>query len=155
MTTDLLSPIIAAAVDKLMSTAGASGYFERCQAFEPKSNPGTGLTFATWINDLLPIPLHSGLDATSIRVHMTCRVYSSMLADPQDEIDTKLAQASSYLLTQLTADFGIDGAYIDLLGAYGDALGTNLGYVELDESVFRIADTLVPFICADVFDQGE
>lgn len=155
MAEDRLSPIIAAAVDKLMSTAGASGYFDRCQAYEPKSNPGTGLTFATWIGQLTPIALHSGLDVTSMRMPMMCRVYSSMLADPQDEIDTKLAQASSYLLTQLTADFGIDGAYIDLLGSYGDALGTDLGYVELDESVFRIADTIVPFICGDVFDQGE
>lgn len=154
MAEDRLSPIITDAVNKLASTAGASGYFEGgVLTHEPKSGPGPGLTFATWIGEIKPIAERSGLAVTSVRVPMVCRIYRAMLTEPQDEIDTKLAVASAYLLTQLTADFGITGAYIDLEGAYGEPLGTDLGYVELDDNNYRIADTIVPFIADDVFDQ--
>lgn len=155
MAEDRLAPIIRAAVNKVVSVAGASGYFDRVQAYEPKSNPGPGLTFATWIDRIRPIALQSGLDVTSARLEMTCRAYLSMLSDPQDEIDTTLSVASSYLLTQFTAAFNIEGtdAYVDLLGSYGDGLGTDLGYVELDDAMFRIADTFTPVIAPDVFDQ--
>jgi hypothetical protein len=153
--TDRLSPIVVEAVNKLMSVAAASGYFDSVQSYEPKSNPGPGLTFATWVNQIRPIALQSGLAVTSARVPMTCRAYLPMLADPQGGIDTRLAVASNCLLAELTGAFTLTGGYIDLLGAYGDGLGTDLGYVELDDAMFRIADTLVPFICPDVFDQGE
>jgi hypothetical protein len=86
---------------------------------------------------------------------MMGRVYSSMMAEPQDRIDIDLSAATSYLLAQLTGDFGIIGAYIDLLGAYGDGLGSDFGYITQDRTVFRVSDITIPFICDDVFDQGE
>lgn len=154
MAEDRLAPIIETAVNKLVSTALQSGLFSAgVDSFEPKSAPPNGLYFATWIEDIQPIPLRSGLNVTSARVEMMCRVYRSMLADPQGRIDIELGQGSSYMLNQLTGDFGIDAAYIDLLGAYGDPLGTQFGYIQLDQSMFRIADTTVPFIADDVFDQ--
>lgn len=153
MATDRLAPIIRTAIDRLASVAAASGYFGAVLRHEPKSAPRGGLTFATWVGDIRPIPGQSGLDATTARLFIMCRVYSNMLAEPQDEIDTDLAVASSYLLTELTADFGVDGAYLDLLGAHGDPVQTLMGYVELDRSMFRIADTFAPFIAPDVFDQ--
>lgn len=156
MATDWLEPIIVDAVDKLMAAALASGRFDRCMAAEPKSNPGPGLTFSTWISQIRPIAQASGLDVTSVRVPMMCRIYVDVDRDPVDKVDTDLAVASSYIMAALTADFGLpNGAYIDLLGSYGDALGTDFGYVELDETHFRIADTLVPIIAHDVWDQEE
>lgn len=154
MATDRLGPIIETAVNTLVSSALRSGYFDAgVESVEPKSAPGNGLYFATWIEQIQPIALRSGLNVTSAKVEMMCRIYRPMLSDPQGRIDTELAQASSYMLAQLTGDFGIDGAYIDLLGAYGDPLGTQFGYVEMDRSMFRIADTVVPFIADNVFDQ--
>lgn len=155
MAIDRLKPIIIAAVDKLKSTAAASGYFRGgVTSYELKSAPND-LAFATWIVDIKPIAPGSGLNVTSVRLPMMCRIYRNMLADPQDDIDTELSVASSYLLAELTGDFGIGGTYVDLLGAHGDPLGTDLGYIELDDSVFRVADTTVPFIAHDVFDQEE
>jgi hypothetical protein len=153
MAEDRLGPIIESAVDRLLSTAASSGYFSDSVSYEPKSAPGPGLFFSTWIGDIKPIAAQSGLDVTSCRVEMNCRVYRNMITEPQNTIDIELAKASSYLLAQLTGDFGIDGAYIDLLGAHGEPLGTTLGYIELDKSMFRVADTVVPFIADDVFDQ--
>lgn len=148
-----MEPIIRTAVDRIVSTASASGYFERVLSAEPKSHPGTGLTFATWIGQLTPIPLHSGLAVTSVRLFMMARIYSTVDADPANDIDTNLSVAASYIMAQMIADFGIDGAELDVEGAYGDAFGSDLGYVELDGTHFRIADILIPYVCADVFDQ--
>ncbi len=154
MATDLLGPIIETAVDRLVSVAAASGHFDAgADSVEPKSAPPPGLYFATWIESVDPIQLRSGLDVTSCRVEMIARCYLGMLTDPQGTIDTRLGKATSYLLAELTGDFGIDGAYIDLLGAYGDPLGAAFGYVALDKSLFRIADITVPFIADNVFNQ--
>lgn len=156
MATDYLAPIIPAAVDKLVSIASASGYFDRVQAYEPKSNPGTGLTFATWIVEVRPIPLQSGLAVTSARMPMMGRIYLPMLDDPQDQIDTKVTVAAGHIMTELSAAFDVvNGAYLDLEGAYGDGLMSQLGYInDLDDAAFRIADITVPVICPDVFTQG-
>lgn len=155
MAENRLGPIIESAINKLVTMASASGYFDRTQAYEPKSNPGTGLTFATWLANIKPIPLHSGLDATSARTMIMCRIYLPMLTDPQDTIDTRLGVAGAYVMTELSADFlGPDqSTSIDLLGAYGEALECGLGYVPLDNAHYRIVDIPVPFISPDVFDQ--
>lgn len=153
---DRLGPIIETAVNQLVTVAAESGWFPGgVTSFEPKSAPSVAeLSFATWIESINPIPPRSGLAVTTARVEMICRVYKGMLTDPQDRIDTDLAQASSFMLNALTGDFEVSGAYLDLLGAYGEPLGTQFGYVDLDRTMFRIADTTAPFIADDVFDQG-
>lgn len=153
MADDRLGPIIATAVDRITSTAAASGYFDTVISHEPKSAPTGELTFSTWIGEIQPVPAMSGLDVTSCRVPMYGRIWRNMLAEPQDEIDTQIAKATSYMLAQLTGDLDIDGAYIDLQGAHGAPLGAPLGYIEADRTMFRVADILIPFICPDVFDQ--
>jgi hypothetical protein len=153
MAEDRVGPIVETAINKLVTAASVSGYFERVQSVEPKSGPSTGLTFAMWLTAINPIAPRSGLSVTSARLLITYRIYSPMLVEPQDRIDIDLGKASSYLLAQLTGDFTIDGAWIDLLGAHGVSLATEFAYVELDRSMYRIADTTVPFICDDVFDQ--
>jgi hypothetical protein len=154
MASDRLSPIIELAVDRITSTASASGLFADVLSHEPKSAPASnGLTFATWIEHIRPIALRSGLPVTSARLEMTGRVYRSMLSDPQNSIDTEIGKAASFMLGQLTGDFGVTGAFIDLLGMSGDPLQTQFGYVAVDRTVFRIADITIPFVADDVYDQ--
>lgn len=155
MATDRLGPILEEAFDKLVSVAAASGYFARTMSYEPKSAPTDGLTFACWLGQIQPIAPRSGLAVTSARAEIVCRIYSNMLAEPQDQIDIDLAKAGSYMLSELSGDFGIAGAYIDLLGAHGDPLQLGTGYVDLDKVMFRVADFPTPFIADDVYDQAE
>lgn len=155
MATDRLGPILEEAFDKLVSTAKRSGYFTNCLSYEPKSAPTDGLTFACWLGDIRPVAARSGLPVTSARVEILCRVYSNMLAEPQDQIDIDLSKAGSHMLAELTGDFGIDGAYVDLLGAFGEPLRLETGYVGLDRTMFRIVDIPTPFIADDVYDQAE
>lgn len=153
MATDRLGPIIETAFNQLTSLAAQSGYFASVQSHEPKSAPSTGLTFACWLAPIKPIPERSGLPVTSARLLVMTRIYSSMLADPQDNIDIDLGRAASYMLAQLTGDFEVTGAYIDLLGSYGVDLSADPGYIALDKTMFRVIDMMVPLICDDVYDQ--
>lgn len=155
MATDRLGPILYEAFDKLISAAKRSGYFTNALSHEPKSAPTDGLTFACWLGQIQPIAEQSGLAVTSARAEVLCRIYSNMLAEPQDKIDPDLGIAGSYMLAELTADFGIDGAYIDLLGAHGEPLQLQTGYVDLDRTMFRVADIITPFIASDVYDQED
>lgn len=153
MAEDRLGPILETAFNQLVSVASASGLFDVVSSNEPKSAPPSGLAFACWLGPITPIPLRSGLPVTSARLEITARIYSSMLQEPQDRIDIDLGKAASYVMTQLTGDFEIEGAWFDLLGAYGRGLASATGYVQLDKSMFRIADITCPLICDDVFDQ--
>lgn len=153
MATDRLGPIIETALNQLVSVAAQSGHFTATQSHEPKSAPASGLLFACWLAPIKPIPQRSGLPVTSARLSIMTRIYGNMLADPQDRIDIDLGRAASYMLAQLTGDFEVTGAYIDLLGAYGIDLSVEPGYVTLDKTLFRVMDMLVPFIADDVFDQ--
>lgn len=155
MADDRLGPILEEAFDKLVSTAQRSGYFVSSISYEPKSAPTGGLTFACWLGNIRPIPPRSGLAVTSARTEILGRVYSNMLAEPQDKIDIDLSRATAHMLAELTGDFEVAGAYIDLLGAHGDPLSAETGYVSLDQTMFRIVDIPVPFIADDVFDQAE
>lgn len=154
---DRLGPIIKSARDKILSVASESGYFPGgVHGHEPKSAPSAAeLSIAVWLVDIKPIPLRSGLSVTSARVPMMARIHKGMITEPQDDIDPDLASASSFLLAQLTADFGISGAYIDLLGAHGDPLGSTFGYLPIDSTIFRVTETVIPFIVDDVFDQED
>lgn len=142
-------------IDALCSHAMTIGYFDQVNAYEPKSAPGKGLTAAVWFTSLLPIPRASGLDATTVRMVMTLRIYTSMLQEPQDYIDPAVMEASDKLLNAYSGDFTLDGMIrnIDLLGAYGIPLGATSGYQRIDSKMMRIVDITIPLIINDAWEQ--
>lgn len=155
MATDRFGDVLEVVFNQLTTTASTSGYFNSSESVEPKSAPGAGLTFACWLADIAPIPLRSGLPVTSARVAVMGRIYSSMTQEPQNRIDIDLGRAAGYMMTQLTGDFTVDGAWLDLMGAHGRGLAAAFGYLELGGKMFRVADITCPFIMDDVFDQED
>lgn len=154
MAQDRLSPIIVDGVNRIRSTALASGLFGVVLTHEPKSMPPQQLSCCTWIAHIQPIALRSGLDVTSARVLMTIRIMRNMLAEPQDDIDTEVASAASYMLADLTNRFQLgETAWVDLEGAYGTALSAELGYIDIDKTIFRMVEIPVPIIAEDVYTQ--
>lgn len=153
---DRMGPIAETALNEIVSLAQASGYFDRVNQHEPKSAPGSGLSFAAWVQEIKPIALQSGLATTTARMTVQTRVYSNMTQEPQDLIDINLTKSVTWMMAQYTGNFAIDAdAWIDLLGAYGVDLSSIGGYVELGGKMFRIMDTLIPFIAEDVWTQGQ
>ncbi len=141
--------------DAVVSDAQRSGFFDKVNTHEPKKAPGTGLTAAIWLEAIDPIGLISGLASTSARLVFKLRVYQSMLMEPQDMIDPRMAKAIANLMRRYHDDYDFEGAIrnVDLLGAYGVALSAVTGYLDIDGKMFRIADLTIPCLVNDVWPQ--
>lgn len=146
-------------LDAIMSHAQASGWFETVNGHEPKNAPSTrGLTAAVWIDRIEPAAPASGLAATSARLIINLRIYSSMQMEPQDAIDPNIAAAVSALFTAYTGDFDLGGSAngvrnIDLLGQFGPGMQAQAGYLEQDRIVFRVMTITLPIIVNDAWEQ--
>lgn len=147
---------IAEILDALVSHAAALGHFERVNQHEPKAkNPaGQGMTAAVWLQSLAPIR-SSGLAATSGRLEFTLRVYTSMLAEPQDAIDPRVLAAVDALLAAYSGDFDLGGTVrnVDLLGAHGTPLSARAGYLDQGGRLYRVMDVALPLIVNDLWNQ--
>ena len=108
-------------IDAVVSHALTSGHFERVNAHEPTSAPGTGLSAAVWVDATEPARGTSGLRATTARLTLNVRLYTSMLAEPADAIDPRLMAAHDALMTAYSADFTLGDLVrcVDLLGQSG------------------------------------
>ena len=137
------------------SIAMATGQFRRVNTHEPKSAPGSGLTCAIWAQEISPIPAASGLASSSGYVVMNARVYGSTLQKPEDEIDPRLMSAATALIGAYSADFTLGGTVrnIDLLGEYGQRLGSVAGYLNMASTIYRIMTVSVPCIVNDMWNQ--
>lgn len=146
---------VATIVDSLVSHALATGLFEKVNGAEPKSAPPAGLTAAVWAQSLGPLPTRSGLSRTSALMTMNVRLYTSMLAEPQDAIDPMLAGAAADLFSAYTGDFTLTDrvSQIDLLGAYSGGMSSQAGYLDIDKKLYRTITIVVPLVINDAWEQ--
>lgn len=143
-------------LDGLVSHAAELGWYSRVNMHEPKGkNPaGDGLTAAIWLQALAPIR-SSGLASTSGRLEFWVRTYTSMLAEPQDQIDPRVLGAVDALMGAYSGDFTLGGLIrcVDLLGAHGTPLSAKAGYLEQGGRLFRVVDVVVPLVIDDLWAQ--
>lgn len=146
-----------ALIDDLASHAMASGHFDKVNQHEPKNKPGRGLTCAIWIDRIEPARGRSGLASTTARVTFNVRIYTTMLQNPQDAIDPQVMLASDALFEAYSGDFALggDAAFIDLLGAtQGHPLFSQSGYINIDNTVYRVMTITVPVVVNDAWTQS-
>lgn len=131
-----------------------SGQFDRVNRHEPKSAPGNGVSAAIWVQNLRPVT-SSGLATTSARLQLSIRVYMNMLADPQDTIDERIIGAVDVLMAAYSGHFTLGGLVreVDLLGADGDPLSADAGYLEQDGKLYRVMVISLPLIVDDLWAQ--
>lgn len=147
----------ATILDRIISHAQASGWFERVNGHEPKGPPSvSGLTAAVWVDAIDPVPAGSGLAATTARLTVHVRVYTSMLSEPQDAIDPNLMSVVDALLSAYSGDFELGGQVrnVDLLGQTGPGLSAKAGYLTVGSTMFRVVTVLLPLIVSDVWVQS-
>lgn len=148
-----------AIVDAVVSEVQRLGRFERVNAHEPKTPPGTGLSAAVWADAIGPMVSQSGLQATTAYLVMNVRFYMNMLSEPQDAIDPLMMQVTMDLLEAVTGDFTLDGmvSAVDLLGMGGQTLSAQAGYVRIggsaDGALNRCMTITVPMIKFDAWAQ--
>jgi hypothetical protein len=142
-------------LDTVESHALASGYFTAVNGHEPKSPPTSGITAAVWVEQIGPARRASGLDATSIRLALYVRLYSSLVQEPADAIDPDLMTALDALMAAYSGDFTLGGLVreVDLLGAYGDPLSARAGYLAEGNTEYRVMTITLPLIVNDLWDQ--
>jgi hypothetical protein len=142
-------------IDKLRSHAMSLGVFENVGSHEPKSVPGTGITGALWPQTIQP-SIHSGLNSTAALVVLTLRAYTNFIAEPQDEIDPNLIDAIDSLYATYTGNFTLDGIVmaIDLMGIEGTPLKVDAGYVQINQTMYRIMDMTIPVIYPGIWAQS-
>ena len=142
-------------VARLESIALVTNVFRTVNFHEPKSAPGTGLRLAIWCQSIEPLALASGLASTSGYVVCSARVYGNMLAKPEDEIDPRIMTAMTTLIGAYSADFRLGGTIrnLDLLGAYGQKLASQAGYVTIDSHLYRQMTLTVPCVIDDLWTQ--
>ena len=144
------SAILAAVI----SHAKGAGRFERVLTHEPKSAPGNGLTVAVWAQSLRPVV--SGLASTCARLELSVRVYTNMLAKPEDDIDRRLLDVVDLLMGAYSGDFTLGGLVrnVDLLGEHGEPLSADAGYLEQDNRLYRVMVITLPLIVNDLWSQS-
>ena len=145
----------AAILAAVISHAKATGKAERVLTHEPKSAPGNGITIAVWVQSLRPA-VTSGLTSTCVRLEFSVRVYTNMLAKPEDAIDTNLLGAVDALMAAYSGDFTLGGLVrqVDLLGEHGEPLSADAGYLEQDSKLYRVMVITLPLIVDDLYAQA-
>jgi hypothetical protein len=143
-------------VDRLASHAKSLGVFDRVTKHEPKNKPGRGLSYALWLNRIEPARGRHGLRYTDARIEMIGRIYSNMLQEPQDKLDTNMMAAADKVFNAYTGDFdlGSEDRFIDLLGiTQRDPLKCESGYINIDNMVYRVFTFVIPVVVTNAWEQ--
>lgn len=132
----------------VISPCKKTGAFRSVIEFEPKAAPVDLPALALWWSGIGPARGVSGLAATSARVEFKGRIYANGLARPESKVDPLLTTLVSQLFTVFTGGFTLGGEVmeVDLLGAYGEPLSAEAGYIQHDGHHFRVAECTVPLI---------
>src|SRR5512135_1807902 len=101
-------PAVRTIFNKVVSYALASGRFDHVNQHEPKNAPHHGLTCAIWMQAIDPVRA-GGLAATSGRVLLQARIYTSFIQQPFDMIDPNITAATADLMGALSGDFDFGG----------------------------------------------
>lgn len=139
----------------VQSHAQALGLFDVVTLHEPKSKPEAGLTCAIWADKIGPASGSSGLDSTTALVVMAVRLYTPMLQQPYDAIDSDMLAAVDALMGAYSGDLTLSGQLreVDLLGQFGTPLSAQAGYINQDSKIFRIMTITLPLVVNDLWEQ--
>jgi len=132
----------------LKSQASKSGLFDgKVLGHEPKSAPGTGFSYALWLGPITPVPNLSGLNSTAGRVVVNSRIMTPFLQKSEDQIETDMMRRVLEMIGFYSGEFTVGGLamFVDLLGAHGVPLEvTQVGYLNMDDAYYRVADLTIP-----------
>lgn len=142
--------------DKVVSHAQSLGIFDTVNTHEPKSAPGNGLHCSVIVDRLGPARGRSGLSNTTGLLTLLVRVQTSMLAEPQDDIDPGILTACDTLLGAYSGDFELGGSVqcVDLLGMSGTSMELRSGYVDIDTRKYRVMEIVLPLIIDRIWSQS-
>ncbi|MGW6502966.1 hypothetical protein [Nonomuraea angiospora] len=146
---------ITGILDATVSHAQSLGLFESVNRHQPDNAPGNGLTCAITVAEVTPVPVASGLIATTGRVALNVMIFAPLPQEPADDIEPAVIGAMDALMGAYSGDFELGGRVrnVDLLGAHGTPLSASTGYVTIDAQTYRVAIVTLPLIINDLWSQ--
>lgn len=159
----MTAKIIAALYDALLDMAKRSGLFDGGTTDHEARNAPVELSCEVLMGELACIPRGSGLGASSGRQEFTLRVRAPRMETPDSKTERAILYAGAYLMAALNADFDLDDVseiaagfvrMVDVLGAYGDPLRMEPGWITQSGSPYRVAVITFGIILNDIFPQG-
>lgn len=147
---------VNALFDQVKTHCVSLGIFGGVATHELKSKPGNGVSAEIWGMTVRPVAQVSGLNATAGLVTFHIRIRTPMLQKPEDDTDKRLMTAATGLMAEYSGHFTLSGTVmqIDLLGAHGESLSAQLGYLEQDGTLFRVATVTLPIVVDNLFTQA-
>lgn len=150
-TTDLLRAVV--------DSMSRLGVFETVNDHEPLTPPSAkGLMASVWVERINTIR-SSGLPIGSGRIELTVRIQQAQARRPAKPInDTRLLSAVDAVMRAYTSDFELTGPsgarlrMVDVLGAHGEPLGAQAGYLVIDNVQCRTYELLLPLIINDIWE---
>lgn len=164
----------AEVIAMLASRTRRSKQFRAVLEHEPRTAPREFVTAAFFLG--LPnaapggfqtIKRVSSLGTAGMRLDIICRLYMDAKKEVSwdggkpslDNIDKVLLEHLEIIIRDCHASvsFGIEdsGLWVDADGADSEGLGALIGYLDQDNTKFRIAEVYIPFIITDYFEQGK
>lgn len=149
-------------VDAVSSLYQRTGLFEACLKHEPKkapTGPAGGFIAATYADRWIPVAQRSGLQKTGMLLALKGRIYRPFIAQPEDDIDPDMLARVDAIHREFNAnltlgfDRGTYGIELDLLGDFTTGVSTVLGYINMDGTIFRVADTAIPIFVPTYYPQ--
>ena len=134
----------------LESHAASLNVFDQVNGYQPPDVPNTGVTCAIWAQRIGPDPAASGLNATTARIEMNVRVYTSAEQTPYDAIDPQVMNAVSGLLGAYNGAFTLGNLVrnIEVLEAWAQA-----GYIDQAGNKLRVMTITLPITINDLWAQ--
>jgi len=135
---------VKATLQAIQSYAQASGYFSVVQIGEPKQPP-VSLTVAIFMRSDRVISIT--LPGNTIEQHVvTLRIYRDMLEDPAEEAEYELGEIAQKVRDDLIGEYDLGATIrnVDYAGIHGQAMGSEWGYVEVSQKMYRIVDITIP-----------
>ncbi len=142
-------------LDDFRSQCRASGGFDGVVTHELRKAPTSQFVLGAWWLRTRTIPQRSGLASTSILVTLQARIYMPLQGDP-DQLDTELWRRTDLIYAAMHSGltFTDDEHEIDILGAYGDGVTADAGFLPMpDNTPVRVSDVNVPIVVDDAYAQ--
>lgn len=154
---------ISLIADALLTKGHLLGIFESANRHESKSAPLTNQLHLDMFGvAMTPLAELSGLNSVSVRVEFQMNILKDMFSEA-DQIDPKTMGAAGRLMNAFAGGFTLGGEVhaVDVLGAYGESLRAQAGYVSIGGGqggsgarMFRVMSVFVPVILADCWTIG-
>lgn len=143
----------SAVLSALQSVCQGLGSIEQSIAGQGQNPPTAGVGATIWAMPGRTVARRSGLASVSVELVFNIRLTLSMSTQPPETVEGTLLGAFSDLCNALAGGFTLNGQVeqVDLLGAYGEPLKWDPGYVQYDGVTYRCITVPVPVVLDDVW----